>query len=1222
MNQLTLFNTRLPLTTNGTFTQGLSGWFGSYIRHGVTAPINEFTPAYYAQVFSGEPNDYLDTIPAGISQFLDLPELYSYPSVRKVHNLTMRVVAPDQALLSINASTTFATGAQATLSHHPFVFTDTETVTVAQGTPVTLSASISEYSGSARAAKPVPIKVAGTVTDYVLPVVLTQKTVAPILSDKDVSGVVLELVGVSPMTGTGVLRFIGDEATLIAIKDFPRPDGTVGFRIGDTVQLVDNGYAMRVTDVATSLNTTVGPLSYNLSVAPVAGLAAPTSTAVTYHWNVFPITFATATYALDLYRYDFTLALSYRATEGGEPGVPQIQFRGIDDTTIHGIGAVIPSTTIQPEEQATITIPLPNSVWNRRLTYLSKEFTKPVQGRALLNIPPSGFTGFILGEPVTVLSVSYDAATNRARIRYREMGEIGSPIASLSYAQATSTLTIVGDPSVPLNLVPGQAVYLAGKTLSTPLWLRAAVSERRALLVASYNLNTNTATVILNTPHTDQPSLTGLLNSTLRVSVTQPRQVQLRFDPSGDWQLRLQNSSGMPQEPWLAPLYTRNSRVATFPTVESVDTFVSAVLHVDVDWPGEPPINPTNVVLSDSSVVGLAASSADVCQIADVGLWRGYHIHRMNSTDTADLITTNLGTDVSVDPLLLRTDTLGDIVPKGMVMLYAGGVCPAGFKPVDSFADAEPHTQGFAKQPTIPWPDVVSYDQTSDTTTLRWPFLRFNQTNPDGSLILKNTDVRYLELPLVDINPATGEALTRQVTIKQAKQLIEPGMLLSVDEAEYEEGRSTLVDGDGDMTAIDLYGPNTPNRAGFLVTDLTLTASTDVIDAPSAPPRLLSNSTTSTFGGGYGRISYPSVDPAAFIPRPAGAALDHDVGNALFNIPPAGPFNAEQTNVFPGDRPYAYLVVTSLDDANGLGQAKYRCTRLQFANQPNVPLSVPITGTNLTTDVTPSNDVFGALGTDRPESIKTGDVFFARIYFWLTTSATTAAWVYHDSYLVRLVKVSGTSWDVYRYDGAAHRVYDIGTGGYKQTNAVGTSASFPQQIYSGGIIVLQPAKLYGNPSNRQELRGTLGQFAGPGGALTSSSPQGVGEGYLQQRTALSTAGTAQLAWVSAMVQVGTEMVVTGNMERVGTRSYIRVEPSGYLRYDDPATQIHYGASGHAHTVNNTTDIQLDNPLPRVRSTLLTHYPPRRLPVGHGHGSLGDISYTMPAAYLFTLCEKL
>jgi len=1224
MNQLTLFNTKLPLTLNGNFTQGLSGWFGSYIRHGVTAPINEFTPAYFATLFSGEPADYLDTIPPGINQFIDLPELYTYPSTRKVYNLTMRVVAPDQAVLSINPSTVFSTGAQATLETHPFVFKGDGEVGVAQGTLVTLSAAIEAYSGAARCAKPVAIKVANQIVDYVLPVVLVQRTIAPILSDKSFAAVTLELIGVLPTTGTGTLRFISDEATLNAIKDFARPDGTVGFRIGDTIQLLDSDRAVRVTAVATSLNTSTGPLSYNLSVAPILGLAAPTSASATYRWNVFPVTYTTATYTLDVYKYDYTLALSYEAIEGGAPGLPQIQFRQTESDTIRGIGEEIPATTITAEEQATVTIPLPNSTWNRRITYLTKEFTKPVRGRALLNIPPSGFTGFILGEPVQVLSVAYDAVMARARIRYRELGESGNPISALTYSQATSTLTIVGTPSVPLNLVPGQAIYLTGKMLGMPQWLRVPISDRRALLVLSYDLGTNTATALLATPHTDQPSLTGLLDSTLRVSETAARQVQLRFDATGEWQLRLQTPASGAPVTWAAPLYNRNSRIAATPVIESVDTFVSAVLYVDVDWPAEPPTNPITINLTDGTVVGLATSSDNVCQIADVALWRGYHIHRMNSSDTADLLTTNLGTNVSIDPLLSRVDPIGDIVPKGVVMLYTGGTCPAGYKPVDNFADAEPSTQGFWKQPTMPWPDVVTYNATTDTTTLQWPFLRFNQTNPDGSLILKNTDVRYLELPLVDINPATGERLTRQVTIKQAKQLVEPGMFLSVDEEEYVEGRSTLVDSDGDMTALDLYGPVAANRASFLITNLTLTASTDTIEAPSTQPVRFGDNTPSLFGGGFGHISYPSVDSAVFVPRPVSASLSHDIGNSLPNVPTAGPLMPRQTNVFPGARPYAYLVINTLEDVNGLGQGKYRCQRLQFANQPNPPLAVPVTGTNLTADVTANDDVFGALGTDRPESIRTGDVFFARIYFHLATSSTTSEWTYHDGYLVRLVQRSGTSWDVYRYDGAAHRLYDVGTVGYKQTNAVGTSANFPQLLISGGIIVLQPAKLYGNPSNRQEMRGTLAQFGAPGQgvALSSSSPQGVGEGYLQQQTALSVSGTAQLAWVSAMVQVGTEMVVTGNLAKVGTRTHLRVEPSGYLRYDDPSTQIHYGASGHAHTIDNTQDIQLDNPLPRVRSTLLAHYPPKRLPVGHGHGFLGDISYTMPAAYLFTLCEKL
>jgi len=1244
MTQLIPFSSQLSLISNGNFTQGLAGWFGSYIRHEPNTVVFPEEPQYLARFFTGATGDFVDTIPAGINQFIDVPELFTYPSRRNVDQLQLRIVSEDTGLLNVGPATAFADGTPVSLTNHPFRFEESATsfVEISSGTPMILTELTGLYSGEVRSGKLRAVKTADVVTSYVLPIRLG-RTPTPILSSTQFDDVLLEQIGVNPTVGTGVLRFLADEATLNLIKDFDRGDGTTGFRPGDTILLTDRSSAVQINSpVPTVLNTTGGLLGYNLSFSSLPGIAPVTSGGDTEVWSVFPGLFTSASFSMNLYRFDYTLAYTYATTNARPPRPAQLNLYTVGED-IRGIGTL--SNTVPSKPELTIDVEFEsNTQWRRRLEYLAKEFVVPPKGRWMLNIPPAGFTEFILGDPLELESIAYNPSTNRVQLEYTEYGELGNSIVSMSYNVALGRLTIVGHPTQPFNATPGQLRYISGSIAVMPAWLREPIDERRGLFVVSYNAGTNT--VILNLQvslASGSTSLTNLFDTTLRLSETRSRQARLRYAPTASWEVRLQGT--LPASAaWAAPLFDRNSSIHSLPTFVSEFGFASSRLRVEVDWPATA-LTTAQSLNTDTLgiVVGLSGETDSQAVIGDVSLWRGYQFYRMNSTDTADVWATSLGTNVSIDPLLSRTDSISSIVPKGTVVLYAGGgVCPTGYKPVTNMADAEPSSMGLPALPTVPWPDEVEYDEVTDTSKLIWNYQRFDQLNPDGSVILKDANVRYVQLTVPGVTLPGGTVYTRQLTIEQAKQYIEPGMVLRAKEQVYADD-SSLITAISDLTEVDKYGPVADFDSSFLITDLDLTVGAELTSGASATP-LLANifpgflPIRSTFGDGAGTVEYPSQTPAVFIPRPTGASFAHEIGTAYPLLPPAGPGREDQVQIFYPSTPYAYLVIDELLPGGGQIHQEITCHRMTTADEvitgaPN-PFVINKTGyPGETVAVTVQTDAFPVLNelAGHHTNIVSGDVFFARVFLYQEddpgTANPTVSPNLHDSFLVK-VRETAAGWSVFRYDSRSFRLYNIGEDTYKETRRVDSelgAVGSPEgqgnyNIYMtrvrGGFIVLQPATLYGNPRTRQAYKPVL-----PPGDSIGVSPQGTGEGFIQQK--VSVQGNPVTQWLTSIVQVGTTITVTGKMsDFTGDTSELLVEPSGYLRYDDPTTGIDYGASGHRHAVNANTDLVLDDAIPRVLNTRLGHYPALRLPSEHGHGQIGDIAYAMPTARLFTLCVKL
>lgn len=1227
------FSSQLSLVNNGNFTQGLAGWFGSYIRHERVAIVNPEEPQYIARFFAGLSTDFIDTVPQGINQFIDVPELFTYPSKRAVDQLNLRVISSELGLLTRGPATTFADGTIATLTNHPFRFVDGDAVVeIANGTTMILTELTDTYSGEVRSGKLRTIKdTAGTVTGYALPIRFN-KPPTPILSSSQFMGVIVDTVGVS-QAGTGVVKFISDVDTLLLIQHLDRGDGTTGFRIGDSLLLEDRDLVVNVTGVGAAPVPPINPTSYNLSVASVPGTVRLTPGLSIHNWSVFPSLYTSAVYNMNLYRFDYTLAYTYKTANAGPPRPAQINLYTVGED-IRGIGTL--ANTIPSKSELTVDVEFESTgQWRRRLEYLSKEFAVPPKGRWMLNIPPAGFAGFVAGDPLELESITYIPATNRALLEYTEYGELGDPVVSLSYNPTLRQVTVVGDLGHPFDPVAGQLMYLSGRISGTmPDWLLEPINERRGLHLSSYNANTNTAVFVLSvTSATGSLSLTGLLDSTIRLSDTRPRQAKLLYAANADWEIRLQGPNALPTAAaWAQPLFDSNSEILGSATVVSLFGFASARLRTEIAWPGpalSPPPSPAFINTDNLEiVVGLSGETDSQSAIGDIALWKGYQFYRMNSTDTADLYATALGSNVSIDPLLSRTDTTGNIIPKGTVVLYAGGgVCPTGFKPVTNTADAEPINIGLPKLQSIPWPDSLEYNEDTDTTQLIWNFLRFDQKNPDGTVILKEASVRYVNLTV------PGSTYVRQITVEQAKQYIEPGMFLRTKEQVYEAGRSSLVDAANGLTDIDLYGPVADHDGAFLMTDLDLTVGSELVSGASANALLIgifpgvTPTVRSTFGDGRGSIEYPSLEPATFIPRPTGAQPTHDVGTAYPLLPPAGPGRVKQREIFFPNTPYAYLVIDStnpLADGGGQTQQDINCHRMESSDVPSVPFTINVTGTmggmvnvNLQTDAfVVLNDTPG-----HPDRIVSSDVFFARVYLYPNaipniTGNPDVAPLLHDSFFVKIRQPTLNRWIVNRYDARSFRLYDIGSPNYKMDPTAPAQGDINR--VKRGFIVLQPASLYGKPGTRQAFRNVL-----PPGDSIGVSPQGTGEGFVQQKVTVDDNGTLSLKWVSSVVQVGTTITVTGDLTAfTGDQSTLLVEPSGYLRYDDPTTGIDYGASGHRHVVEDNLDLVLDDALPRVLNTRLEHYPPMRLPSEHGHGQIGNISYAMPAAQLFTLCVKL
>lgn len=185
---------------------------------------------------------------------------------------------------------------------------------------------------------------------------------------------------------------------------------------------------------------------------------------------------------------------------------------------------------------------------------------------------------------------------------------------------------------------------------------------------------------------------------------------------------------------------------------------------------------------------------------------------------------------VAFDALISQVDYDEAAVPKGVVVLYAGPGCPAGFRRVNAVGAAE-------EIAVIPAPDTVTYVASTDETTLLWDALSLPVADTDGQ-------VQVIDALTQTIEVSGSPTLIVDVTVPQ--QQVQPGMALRVP-----SGTESI----GARAAAEPLDPS------FLVLDVRPGVSST---APSG------GSSSAIISGGHsqGVLAYPATVPTSLIEPP------------------------------------------------------------------------------------------------------------------------------------------------------------------------------------------------------------------------------------------------------------------------------------------------------------------------------------------------------------------
>lgn len=1273
------------LVQNGFFTQGLSHWFGSFLRHRwVPTESGDAAAKYHAEIYPERLSAYPVGIRAGINQFLDLPELYTYPARRVASLMRLRGLGNSRFLLDaapINPVTgespTLLNGrplvegdlnlpGKSALFQHPFLYQDgSRTVVIGSGEQlqvVPFNQDIGIQAPLGFRAGPLIVDKSVTTDQEFAAHVLTASADgdldAQLSSERDFPGVTVRvsnpiILGQGSI-GQGNMTFEGNGVQ--SMETFPRTDGRgEGIKLGDTISF-SNG----VTLLANSDGVTIDDGRYQVQYKNLDGATGVSDGGafLSNDWAVYPEVTVDVTYGMPLYQYDFTLAYSYR---GVAPDASRLEFLGLGTSgTISGMGTVV--ETISAKTSDRVDFADPNEAWTRRFEHIVDEFVEPVAGRAYLNIPPAPpvFSPTGTGFPINLVQIVSLAEQGQATTEY------GVQFWSSTGVPAGPGLRITGvdadydvpDPADPVliprkyvistenadpatDLSNAQEIYLTGY-LHTLIptdypagsWVRQVLGLRGPFTVVEYRTNE----IVIELTEL-QDSLVDFNGSGLAVTADETIlrvadslvghapyiQVGDLVNVDGDFE----GLAGVSQfDPLLEldglqvldVIHTTAPTTGFSPTLqvsivtERPDTItgtsgVDAITNGDPNSPGP------------GALQQLVAASASV-RVGNVSLWRGYRYHRLANTDTADTFSTILGADLSIDPLNKTALAEDTVVPKGAVVLYAGGgACPVGYTPLRG--EVESNMLGLANIQTLPLPllaDNIVYDDVTDTTTLNYPGQAFDQLDEQGEPILIPNTAAVVTSPLVGLTTADGEPIYRQVRLQRFRQLIEPGMSLRVPATSYAEGSSPLVSAtDNDITPLDVVGPTANADRGHLVVDVqpilrnegqTVSGSATARRAGSHPnsifitgPATLQN----RYGGGFGSVQYPAVNPAY---------LDNtevDAGSQHPEIYPAGPPASQQTVTFPevfagADTPWTGQRVGMLR-TNSLRTDGFRIQCSNYFDE-----SANTAGYNQVIDIAElgsitlnsTNNAIYALESyafeGQNQRLQGRDVMYAR---WYRYNSSDNTFTLRDNFIAIVQRPSGNinaGWNVYRYDRRVFRDVFNGNAPFNNGDTVGTS-----------FLLLHPVKLYGAPGVTQ----ILGKAPiPPGGA---DQPIGVADGLTQSRLSLE---PDKVSWVTENPQAGIKITVAGKLGIPAGVEELPVTPAGYLRYGDEDTLLDYGAGGHTHRIMPNTDLSLANPIPRLHRSFQGEYTPVRLPVEHGHGAFEKLRYPLPAAELFGLCIKL
>ncbi len=1136
------------LLQNGAFTSGISSWFGSYLRHEkVTATTGHVRPEYAAVITAGLSTDYLPGVEPGISQFVDLPDIYTYPSPRAAADLELRYIGNETYVLSILASTTL--NGELLNGRHPFVHEGTEV-----GVGVNLQVNSPQTTRECRTGS---VFYDSSTQNHTLQISgpLTQS----LLQSTQLQGVTVT-VGGPNTAGFGVVVFTGTGHE--SLLTFIRPNGS-GLKIGDT--LVVDGRVVVIDSVASSLNTDVnnGGPSYNATYRTLLGAPSITELVETKDWQLYESELVSVEYSMPLYRYDYSLSYLYSLENGDKPGVSKLQFRALNqDNSITGYGVVVEE--LNPVEALDRDVVFDAvSPWRRNHHYFSTESAEPIDGRLMVNIPPPTPSTQLEGRQIT--DVTY-FSNHTAEIRYTLPAEPGELVSRLEYDGSS---LVTADTPIPSSLEVDDLIHVTGvyNAISATSWL----PELLITQVPSKVVSVTPTQVVFEIPQgiTGSASFAaGLSTTTVRLSNQLPTIPRLE---GNDLALL---TGGSVQGSWIQPLFESPITISTPSRVLSTLTAFSVEMVVTFDWPinlipGPTPLDLTGVEIARSSAVEAQ------CRISDVKLQKGHTYSTISVSG-------------SMEDLTSLVDEEANIVPKGMVVLYAGGgACPAGYEAIQNFADTTVREQGLRTIHDIPAPDSLTYDVETGISTLNYQHRTFDQLDENGEAIVLEGTARYITSEVPGAVDSSGNPITQQLELLRVRQSIEPGMILRTDNREDVIEYNSLVTGSStDFSLNDYMAPFTYLDRGYLVTDIKPLLDTEQDATPQGSARatkenqpFASDEGFSTYGGGYGEITYPVIDPGEYTVGKQGNP----------NQAQSGPSFDHQTNVFPiPGKPFVYLNVSDRSDGDGFaGTAEniYRATTYTSIGSTFEGVSIQGTVVSEATDAAPD-----LLGND---TIRSGDIFFCSLYVPNVGL--------FDSFPCMLQKRGGSGWYIFRYDLRQHKLFNLG--GTLQNVFHGDEFALP-----GSVAVLRPCKLYGTPGQTQVLT--------PFPGITNLLPLGTGTGFTQSRSNIS----GQDVWITRFIQLGTQINVLGDLDSDRKETYY-VEPSGYLRHDTPTNRLDYGNSGHVHDLS-TGGTSISLALPKVDRTRYTRYGVLGLPNQHGHALPGGVVYPLPEAKLFTICQKL
>jgi hypothetical protein len=753
-------NATPSLLRNSSFSQGLSHWFGSYCNQEVvaqeftSAPLADQTPRHVANITTVDARYYMDGVTPGLNQFIDRPDIASFPSVIQVSGLEMKILDSVSALLVIRETLTSVDGvllaalpppASAVSPRddeyfqHPFLFRSSEgSVPIEVGAPLQLSdarnlsnselyRSVKTWLSFTQFGGTVPTPGQENAYSYhALEIVAPENVFTPFVSSE--SGfVVLELsdyrILPNPQTGfpqgSMTLTIRGDTgAVMTADRNQLGYPGGPGLRLGDTLTI--GKYSFEISDFPLGNWVAGDPLQMLIQSPYNYGTVVrqfPASANIdTSIWAAYAPSVVAARVSKNLFKYEFTSFHTYSTlASAANTSLRFLELRSDSSKqylTTKGFG--FDGTLIPRKDSRTEFIKLddgttnPDSSWRRKAEYFSIESVSAIKGRLQLTMQPSDITPDTLGS-FAVTDLQYQV------------------------------------PGTYLN------VYFPNGRLS--------IGVNR---------------------------------------VFNP-------DPVAGYIFQVDAAIATLEDAWKNALAAGPFSLVLFNQLTA--TNCDLVVHWPANVPAPTGIASVQVQLPNAAqMFGVAPHKRS--RVTDVYLAKGNQSSRFQIVDDIVFpIQYPMSSNVLLDRMQHKTDELDNILPKGAVVLYTGGgVCPAGFKRIDGFRNSD--VPGIPDFQTIPVPDIASgesiaYDPDTNRTTLTW--LRdFSAIDETGATIPVPETITPTQLLIPDIS---GGSVTETVFAAATQQVMQPGMRFRCPT--YQTPASVLSTSTGNP----LFYNSTPGRA-------------------------------------------------------------------------------------------------------------------------------------------------------------------------------------------------------------------------------------------------------------------------------------------------------------------------------------------------------------------------------------------------------------------------